>query len=156
MKKLNIKILIICLISVYAIAFLGSLFTSPNTNTEWYESIKPSITPPSYVFPIVWNILFFMIAISLYLSYTSSKNKEQKNKVITVFTINLILNLLWSFLYFSLKNPLLAFADLILIWFTIILMIKTTYKINKTSSYLLSPYFPWVSFAGVLNYLTIL
>ena len=57
-KKINIKILLACLAIVYFVAFIGSIFTTPKTNSEWYQSIKPAITPPNWVFPVVWNILF--------------------------------------------------------------------------------------------------
>ncbi|MBM3228584.1 tryptophan-rich sensory protein [Candidatus Pacearchaeota archaeon] len=153
MKKINWKVLIFCLLIVYLIAFLGSLFTSPVTDSEWYETIRPSITPPNFVFPIVWNILFFLIAISLYLSWTSADKIERKI-VFLVFGVNLLLNLFWSFLYFGMQNPLLAFFELIFLWFSILIMIFATYRINKTASYLLWPYFVWVSFAGILNYLS--
>lgn len=156
-KRLNWKVLITCLVIVYLVAFLGSLFTSPNTSpdSEYYNSIKPSITPPNWVFPVVWNVLFFLIALSLYLSWIDSKNVKQKKTLIWVFGINLFANFLWSVLYFGLRNPAFAFVDLFAIWFSIIGMIFITNKINKTASYLLIPYFLWVSFAGVLNYLSI-
>jgi translocator protein len=151
-KKINWKVLIASLLIVFGTALIGSIFTSQNTSSEWYQSIKPAITPPNYVFPIVWNILFFLIAISLYLSWTNTKNKKP---IIIVFGINLILNALWSYLYFGIQRPDLAFIELIVLWLSITAMIYTTYKINKISSYLLIPYLLWVSFAGILNYLTI-
>ena len=119
----------------------------------WYQSIKPSFTPPNYVFPIVWNILFFLIAISLYLAWTSAKKKEMKRKIAAVFGMNLLLNFLWSFLFFAKQNPVGAFFDLIALLITIVAMIYTTYKVNKTSAYLLVPYLLWVSFAGFLNWI---
>ncbi len=152
MKKVNWKVLIFSLIIVYFIGFVGSLFTS--IDNGWYESIRPSITPPSFVFPIMWNILFFLIALSLYFAWINS-NKKDKKKIIFVFGINLILNALWSLFYFKLQNPLVAFFDLILIWISIIAMFIVTYKIKRTSAYLLIPYLLWVSFAGVLNWLSI-
>jgi len=153
-KRLNWKVLVICLVVVYATAFIGSIFTSAAVNTEWYDSIRPSITPPNWVFPVVWNILFFLISISLYYAWTSA-NKKSKQKVAIVFAINLILNASWSYFYFKMQNPLSAFYIIILIWFSILSMIYITYKINKTASYLLIPYFLWVSFASILNYLSI-
>ena len=152
--KLNYKVLIACLVIVYAIAFIGSLFTSPVTGSQWYLENKPSITPPNYVFPIVWNILFFLIALSLYFAWINS-NKEQKKKVAVIFGLNLILNASWSFLFFKLQQPLWAFIDLLLILATIIIMIFMTYPINKKSGWLLVPYLVWVGFAGVLNWLWI-
>ncbi len=154
-KNINWKVLFICLAIVYLVAFIGSLFTSSAVGTEWYQSIKPSITPPSYVFPIVWNALFFLIAVSLYLAWTSS-NKKQKPKIALVFIVNFILNILWSVLYFGAKSPISAFVEIILLWISIFMMLVVTYKINKKSCYLLIPYLLWVSFAIILNYLSII
>jgi len=154
MKKEGWKILIICFIIVYLVAFIGSIFTSSAVNSQWYSSIKPSITPPNYVFPIVWNILFFLIAFSLYLAWINSKNKKIKTKVAWAFGVNFILNIFWSVFYFYLKNPEFAFFELILLWFSILSMIIITWRINKKSAYLLIPYFLWVTFAGILNYLS--
>ena len=153
MKKINWKILVASLVIVYFVAFVGSLFTSPATDSEWYESIRPSITPPNWVFPVVWNILFFLIAISLYISWINA-NKTEKKKLVWVFGINFVLNIFWSVLYFGLKNPLASFFELILLWVSILVMVFVTYKIRKTASYLLIPYLFWVAFAGILNYLS--
>jgi len=149
--KINWKVLIVSLVVVYSVAFLGTLFTSGNTQGEWYESIKPSITPPSWVFPIVWNILFLLIALSLYFAWI--KNKKHK-EIALVFGINFFLNILWSYFYFYLKNPFLAFIEIIILELSIVGMILITYKINKKSAYLLLPYLVWVGFATILNYLS--
>ena len=112
-EKINWKALIGSFVAVGLVAALGSLFTVGNTSGEWYDSIKPSITPPGWVFPIIWNILFFLIALSLYFSWNAAEAKEKK-KIATVFGINFLLNILWSFFYFFLKKPWLAFIDIIL------------------------------------------
>ena len=148
MKKINWKFLIIAFIVVHLAAIFGSQFT---TTGDWYESVKPSITPPSYVFPIVWTILFILISVSFYFVLIS-KGKE-RNKTILFFVINIFLNGLWSYLFFGLHNPVFAFYDLIALWITILGMIYYSYRLNKLASYLLIPYLLWVSFAGVLNYL---
>lgn len=150
--KINWKVLVLSLVIVYLVAFLGSLFTSGSVNSSWYDSIKPSITPPSLVFPVVWNILFFLIALSLYFSFTSG-NKKEKKLVVWVFGTNLVLNLIWSIIFFGFQNPLIAFFELILLWLSIILIMAVTYRINKISFWLIVPYFLWVSFAGILNWL---
>lgn len=152
--KINFKVLIACLVVVYVVAFIGSLFNSGTTDSSWYLENKPSITPPNYVFPIVWNILFFLIALSLYFTWIKA-NKNQKKKVALVFGINLVLNILWSFLFFSRQNISGAFIELIILWFSIILMIYVVYPIEKKSAYLLIPYLFWISFAGILNWLWI-
>jgi tryptophan-rich sensory protein len=151
-RGINWKVLIISFLFVFGIAYIGSIFTSSQTNSDWYQSIKPSITPPNWVFPIVWNILFILIALSLYLAWTHA-DKRQKKKVAFVFGVNLLLNAFWSYLFFYKQNPQAGFYEIILILFSIIWMLMITRKINKTSFYLLIPYLLWVSFASVINYL---
>jgi len=157
MRKFNLKILLICLFIVFIVAFIGSLFTSNNVNSKWYESVKPSITPPNYVFPIAWTILFFLIALSLYFALINSKTKDnnQRKIIVFVFGINFILNILWTFFYFNMHNPLLAFYNIILLIISILSLIFVCWKINKISAYLLLPYLLWVCFASVLNWLSI-
>lgn len=153
-KRFNFWIFLICLLVVFLIVGgIGGIFTSANTNTPWYDSIKPSITPPSIVFPIVWNILFLLISFSLYFSWINSKNKQQKTKVVLLFGINFILNILWSVLFFGLKLLQLAFVEVIIFWFSILALILFTRKISKKSAWLLVPYLLWVAFASVLTYL---
>lgn len=154
-KKISWKALITCFIIIFIVSLIGSSFTYSSVNTPWYQSIKPSITPPNWVFPIVWTILYILIALSMYYAWMSSKNKKQKKLVIIFFTLNLYFNILWTILYFGQQNILGAFADIILMWISIISLIFITHKINKISAYLLIPYLLWVSFAGVLNYLSL-
>ena len=145
------KPFILSVVIVFAFAAIGNLFTAPVVRSAWYESIKPSITPPNWIFPVVWTILFFLIALSLYFIWVSKKQKE-KNKIIINYGINFVLNILWSFFYFGLKSPLQAFFVVILLWISILYLIIFDWKINKKSSYLLIPYLLWVSFAIILNY----
>jgi tryptophan-rich sensory protein len=152
-KKIDWNILFLSLIAIYATAILGGLFTSRGANSFWYLTVRPSITPPNWVFPVVWNILFFLIFLALYLCLVNVKNKKICSKVELCFGINLVLNFLWSYFFFGLRNPKLAFVDLILLWFSIISIIYSSWKIDKRISILLVPYFLWVTFAGVLNYL---
>lgn len=155
MKKGDLLLFFKCIIIVYIIALIGSILTSSNVKSGWYESIKPAITPPNWVFPVVWNILFFMIAFSMFFAWRSAKSKKARNKVAVVFGINLFLNALWSLLFFGMQNPLLGFIDIILVELSIIAMIIVLWRINKTSPYLLIPYLLWVSFASVINFLAI-
>ncbi|MCL5018775.1 MAG: tryptophan-rich sensory protein [Candidatus Pacearchaeota archaeon] len=150
--KINWKVLIASFVAVYFSAFIGSLFTSGNVTSAWYESIRQSITPPNWIFPVVWNVLFFLIALSLYIAWTNS-SKKQKPKLAIFFGFNLMLNTLWSLIFFVLKNPAIAFFELIIFWVSIVSIIFITWKINRNSAWLLFPYLLWVSFAGILNYL---
>jgi len=106
------KPFLISILIVFAVAFIGNSFTARVVQSAWYESIKPAITPPNWVFPIVWNILFFLIATSMYLAWIHSK-KASKRIVAWEFGVNLFLNGLWSYLFFGLKQPLYAFFALI-------------------------------------------
>jgi len=151
-KGVNWKVLIVSFLVVHLAALAGSLFT--NSDTAWYDSIKPDITPPGYYFGIVWTILFILISLSLYFAWINAK-KEQRKNIGIVFGINLILNALWSYLFFGLQNPLAAFYELIFLELSIVTMLLVTYKINKTSFYMLIPYLLWVSFAGILNWLIV-
>ncbi len=153
-KKVDWRILIFSLIAVYLAAFIGSLLTMDSVKSSWYQEIKPAITPPNWVFPVVWNVLFFLIALSLYFALISAKTKNLKIKVKMIFGINLLINVLWSFLFFFLKSPRTAFIDLIALAVSIISMILITWKINRKSAWLLVPYLVWIIFAGVLNYIS--
>ncbi len=149
-KTNKVLVFVIILVIVYATGFFGSIFISGNVNSDWYLANKPSLTPPNYVFPIVWNILYFLITLSLYFAWIKG-NKKEKEHIAILFGINFIANALWSPLFFALQSPLAAFIALIIILGTIIGIIGYVYKISKISSYLLIPYLAWVIFAGVLN-----
>jgi tryptophan-rich sensory protein len=153
-KKIKWRILIISLLIVCVVAFIGSIFTTKAVKSEWYQAIKPSITPPNWVFPVVWTALFFLIALSLYFNLISA-NKKRKNDIILVYGINFVLNIMWSVLYFGMKNPLISFFEIIALLVSIIAMIGVSNKISKKAGYLLIPYLLWVGFATILNYLSI-
>lgn len=147
MKTRNVILLLVCLAISYAFAGIGSLFTD---TSGWYASVKPSITPPNYVFPIVWSILFFLIGLSLFFSWTRSQ-PAQKPAVAILFAVNLVLNALWTIFFFGLHSPQIAMLDLVLLWLTIWALVSYLWHIDKKASLLLVPYGLWVTFAGLLN-----
>jgi len=125
-------------------AFLGSSATM-DAITGWYTTIeKAPFNPPNWIFGPVWTILFTMMAISLYLVW-------QKSKFPMIFALQLFLNFFWSYSFFYLHRPLLAYIDIIALVITIVYMIIKFYPINKLAAYLLYPYLAWVSFASILN-----
>lgn len=146
-KEINLKFLVISFFIVFVAAFIGAGFTDTG---DWYNDIKPDIAPPNWVFPVVWNILYFMIAMSLYFVLLKSGNNEKK-KIYFVYGLNLFLNILWSFIFFELKNSVFAFVELAFLMSSIFIMIRINWKIDKRSSYLLFPYLLWIIFAGILN-----
>ncbi|MFH0752057.1 MAG: TspO/MBR family protein [archaeon] len=144
------KVLVVSLLVVFLTGFLGTLAMKDSVNTQWYLDNKPSFTPPNYVFGPVWTTLYILIAGALYLSWTKAKKKEKK-KVAWAYGTNLILNALWSFLFFGLLNPLLALLEIVILWMTIFWMIKVSYKIDKRAAWMLVPYLLWVAVAILLN-----
>lgn len=146
-KKFSISILV-CLFA----GIIGSFFTASSI-PNWYSILnKPFFNPPNYIFGPVWTTLYILMGISLYLVW-NNKNKKSKNikSFYKFFAIQLILNALWSLLFFGLKSPLLGFIEIIFLWLFILLSIISSYRISKIASYLLIPYILWVSFATVLN-----
>ena len=140
--------LLICL----AVGYSASTVTRPSVES-WYPTIvKPVFNPPNWIFMPVWTLLYIFMAIAAALVWDKIKEQtEVVKKALLFFLIQLTLNAIWSYLFFGLKNPLLALIEIILLW----LMIYETYlkfiKINKISGYLLIPYLAWVAFAAVLN-----
>ena len=117
----------------------------------WYDIlIKPPLVPPDYIFIIVWSILYILMAAS-FLIIVAQRNKSKKF-AITIFTIQFILNIIWSPLFFNLNRIDLAFIDIILLWFFIVLMLITFYRNSKIAAFLQIPYFLWVTFAIYLNF----
>ena len=147
MRKI-IKLILSILIPFVASA-IGSIFTANSISTWYINLIKPSFNPPNWVFGPVWTLLYLLMGISLYFVWV---NKSKQKKIALIwFSAQLILNTLWSILFFGLKNPLAAFIEIIILWFTILMTIIYFYRIDKKSAYLLIPYILWVSFAAILN-----
>ena len=131
----------------------GSSLVTQSSITTWYPTInKPFFNPPNEVFAPVWTILFVMMGVSAGLVWSKMESVPLLvKKALWVFVIQLILNALWSFLFFGLQNPFLALAEILLLWLMIFETIKLFKPIDALASKLLIPYLLWVSFAMVLN-----
>lgn len=146
--KVKWKELIISVLISLGIGALAGALTS--NSMELYSKLeKPALSPPSWIFPVVWTTLFILMGISAYLIYVS--DAEGKDDAIKVYALSLLLNFSWSIVFFRLDAYLLAFLVLIALWVTILIMIKRFYKINPVAAYLQIPYLIWVTFAGYLN-----
>ena len=140
--------------SVLACLILGGLSGISTTSaiTGWYSTlIKPSFNPPNWIFGPAWTLLYILMGISFALIWNKGIEKKEIKNALGIFVFQLILNLSWSFLFFGMQNPAIAFIDIIVLWFAIILTIKKFLPINRTAAYLLIPYLLWVSFASLLN-----
>ena len=137
--------LLLAIIICEGAGLIGSFFTINSVNT-WYITLnKPFFNPPSWIFGPVWTILYLLMGISLYLAWGNKKVS------LKWFWIQLVLNSLWSILFFGLKNPPLAFLEILLLWIAICMTIKSFWKHARIASWLLVPYIVWVSFASILN-----
>jgi len=119
-----------------------------NENKDWYKKIKKSgLTPPDRVFSIVWTILYILIIISLIIYV---RNKWSKYGLL-LFIIQLILNIIWTTIFFRYRLICLSVIDLLLLIVLVCLMIKEFYRVNKYSGYILIPYLIWLLLALYLN-----
>ena len=135
-----------------AVGYLSSKVTQASIET-WYPMIKkPIFNPPNWVFAPVWTMLFIMMGIAAGMIWNKlESNKELVKKGLLFFTIQLLLNALWSYLFFGLNNILLALIEIILLWLIIYETYHVFKQIDKRASYLLIPYLGWVGFATILN-----
>ena len=136
---MNFKKFIIILLLTFIIGTIPSWFISMDIS----NLVKP-FDIPRIIFPIVWTILYFMMAVSYYLV-------SSKEKTLGIYLAQLIFNSLWTVLFFGLKLRLLAFIWLVILFILVIIMLIKYYKLNKTAGYLLIPYSLWLIFAGYLN-----
>ena len=119
---------------------------------EWYDNLnKPLLNPPSEIFMPVWIFLYITIGLSLIFFLKDGFNKSKIIPSI-FFTTQMLLNFIWSSVFFGMQNILLGLIVVLLMWLFILLTIVSFYKHNKTSAFLLIPYFLWVSFACYLNF----
>lgn len=132
------------------VEFLGGWWTASSVLTWYPNLIKPSFNPPSWLFGPVWTILYFMIAIAGWLIYIQPESKN-RTRGLWIYSIQLILNLLWSYFFFFLHSPLLGLIDISFLFLSILGTIFTFYPLSKPAAWLLVPYFLWTGFALILN-----
>ena len=130
-------------VAVIFAAAIGSMASTTAGNDSWYLSLnKSELNPPSYVFGIVWPILYILMMVSAFLAY---------KKVFLFFIIQLFFNATWSWLFFRFQMPLIALLDIYLLIALNIYILNLMYKENKLSFFLFIPYVVWISFASYLN-----
>lgn len=149
--KNNWKALIVSILIPLGVGALAAFLTGGNM--EIFDTIqKPPLSPPGWLFPVVWTILYTLMGVSSYLVYTSNAPKEKIRGALTLYGLQLAVNFFWSIIFFNLRAYLFAFYWLVLLWVLIILTIISFWKISKPAAILLIPYILWVTFAGYLNY----
>lgn len=151
MKKVNYKLLIVCIAIPLSIGSLAGFFTSDSMEAFGMLN-KPALSPPGFLFPIVWTILYVLMGISSYLVLTSGQGKNKIRDAMITYGLQLIFNFFWSIWFFNLGWYLFAFIWLLILWVLIFNTITSFYEISKTAAYLMIPYLLWVTFAGYLNF----
>lgn len=147
--KINWKKLIVCLIIPLAIGGLATLFSGGMSSYQITN--QPPLSPPGWVFPIVWTLLYLLMGYASYRVLTSDADKEQIQKALRLYGVQLALNFLWPIIFFGFDAYLPAFMVLIGLWVLIFLTLQAFSRIDETAGNLLLPYLLWVTFAGYLN-----
>lgn len=145
--KIQWKKLLICIAIPLIIGAISALLTRDQIII--FENLqKPSLSPPGWLFPLVWTILYILMGIASYFIWISEKSNQL---ALTVYTLQLIFNFFWPIIFFNFKLYLFAFIWLVILWFLILTTTLLFYQIKKISGYLMIPYLLWVAFAGYLN-----
>lgn len=150
MTSMKRGVLILSILVCLLAGGLGSLFTSASIPT-WYAGLnKPWFNPPNWLFAPVWTTLFVLMGVSLYL--IASKGLKNVRLQVILFGVQLVLNVVWSILFFGLRLPSYAFAEILALWVAIALTIVSFFRVSRKAAMLLLPYILWVSIASLLNY----
>lgn len=132
---------------------VGSLFTAPSI-PGWYSSlIKPDFAPPNWIFAPVWITLFALMGIAAFLVWRKGIHLKEVKVAISAFIVQLALNVFWSAIFFGLRFPGAAFAEVILFLAAIIVSAALFFRVSKPAAWLLIPYIMWVGFASYLNFM---
>jgi benzodiazapine receptor len=130
---------------------LGAIFTTPAIPT-WYAGLnKPPFNPPNWVFFPVWTTLYTLMGIAAFLVWRKGLQERRVREALTIFAVQLILNLAWTIIFFGLYSLFGAVIAIVFLWIAIVVNIVAFWRIFKAAGALLIPYILWVSFAGILN-----
>lgn len=133
-----------------AVGIIAGLLTSGGVEAYGMSVVKPVLTPPAIVFPIVWTILYALMGIGAVRVQLSGNSPEQR-RGISLFILQLILNFFWPLFFFNLQAYGFSFILLLALWAAVFLMILTFYKVDKLAAWLQIPYLIWLTFAAYLN-----
>ncbi len=151
MNKIDWPKLLGSLVITFGASWLGSSLTQPSIQ-GWYANInRTALTPPNWIFAPVWTILFFLMAVALYIIWSGRNKKKTRKKAVQLYFGQLAANVAWSGIFFGLYNIGLAFIEIIFLLILITYCLLAFSRINRAAGWLMFPYFLWVCFATVLN-----
>lgn len=150
-RAVNILKLVASIVACQCAGLIGSIFTTPSIPT-WYASLtKPTFTPPNWLFAPAWITLYLLMAIAAFLVWRKGLDASGVKKALVIFLIQLILNALWSVVFFGFQAPMWGTVVIVLLWVAILLTILKFFKISSAAGALMLPYILWVTFASILN-----
>ena len=145
-----LALVVLMLLSILAIA-VGGFLTSLSVS-DWYLTLnKPAWNPPNWIFGPVWTTLYIMMAITAWLVWIE-KDRPLVRSAMVAYGLQLFLNVCWSGMFFALENPLLGVIDIVLLWIALAWTLERFWKVKQVATFLMVPYFLWVTFAMVLNF----
>lgn len=150
MRK-KLKPLVISIAIPLIVGGLSALLTM--NSMETFSSLnQPPLSPPGWLFPVVWTVLYILMGIASYLVYTSNNSQSEIQSALAVYGLQLAVNFFWSLIFFNLRWFLFAFIWLVLLWVLILITLRSFHRLSKPAGWLLLPYLLWVTFAGYLNF----
>lgn len=149
--KINKVLLVVCIAIPLLVGGLAALLSGGGMDVFAMVQ-KPPLSPPAWLFPVAWTILYTLMGISSYLILTADVSKEQKDDAIRVYGWQLLVNFLWPTFFFNYQWYLFAFFWLVLLWLLVFLMIIKFKDISRLAAILNIPYLLWLTFAGYLNF----
>jgi benzodiazapine receptor len=151
MRGSDLLKLLASLTVVLAAGGIGSLATTRAIPT-WYKSlVKPSFNPPEWLFGPAWTMLYLLMAVAVFLVWKQGFGVPGVKLALAVFLVQLVLNALWSVLFFGLRSPLAGLVEIAVLWVAILATIILFFRVSVPAGVMLLPYIAWVSFAAVLN-----
>lgn len=145
--KINWKKLIIITVITFIVGSFFSWFTM--NNMDAFKELNKPVNVPGIIFPIVWGVLYLLMSISCYI--VSESSDPGRNKALIIYWVQLVINSIWSLIFFGFEMYLFAFIWLLILLISVIIMIVKFYKVDKKAAYLNIPYVLWIIFAGYLN-----
>lgn len=149
--KINKVLLVVCIAIPLAVGGLAALLSGGGMDV-FSMMKKPPLSPPTWLFPIVWTILYTLMGVSSYLILTADAPREQKDDAIRIYGWQLLVNFLWPTFFFNYQWFLFSFFWLVLLWLLVLLMIWRFKDISKIAALLNLPYLLWLIFAGYLSF----
>lgn len=150
MKKYHIGTLLCSLLLPLVVGMLSAAMTS-RAMTAYGGMNKPPLSPPAWLFPVAWTILYLMMGLASYYVLNAQADSRSKSTALIFYGVQLMMNFMWSILFFNCGMYLLAFFWLLALWCIVIICAFRFFSISKTAAWLLVPYILWLSFAGYLN-----